>query len=179
MGIFDGWKERKRVKEAAKQIWELLKRGYNFEVPLILDRNDLTVQAVTEVQRRHPQVQLRMYQSRGMVLGLFRGEGMRGNVGIAEATVNQLANSGHIDSGYETMKPEDLLASHERFLKSQRLDPKEEEATAQAERAAREAITVGGVGAQVPTAVVAAPVESVAYGSGLVETTADGAASAK
>lgn len=142
MGIFDGWTTRRRVKEAAGQMWDLLKRGYNFEVPLVFDKNDLTVQAVAYLQKKHPQVQLRMYQSRGLVLGLFRGEGMRGNMGISEATLSQLAHSGHIGEGYDTMTAEDLLAGHERFLLTQGLDPKEEEATAQKERAARERITL-------------------------------------
>jgi len=144
MGLFDSWNETKRMKEAAKQMWDLLKRGYNFEVPLLFDKNDLTVRAIVELQRRHPQVQLRMYQSRGMVMGLFRGEGQRGNVSVSDDVLNLLNKSGHIGQGYTTMKAEDLLGSHEAFLLSQHLDPKQQEKDSQAERAARDAISVGG-----------------------------------
>lgn len=145
MGLFDSWSQKKRAKEAAAQMWDLLKKGYNFEVPFILDKNDLTVQAITELQRRHPKVQLRMYQSRGLVLGLFRGEGMRGNRGIGDSILDHFSQSGHLGEGFENIKAEDLLAGHEKFLIGQHIDPKQAEREAQTERMIREAISVGSV----------------------------------
>lgn len=147
MGLFDGWKKKQRVRAAAEQMWNLLKRGYNFEIPLLFDKNDLTVESIAELQRRHPQAQLRMYQSRGMVLGLFRGEnGQRGTQSLAEGTIAQLQAAGHIGEGYKEVRAEDLLQDHEAFLVKQHLDPKEEEAHAQAERAERDALVIGGIG---------------------------------
>lgn len=143
MGIFDGWKRKQKVKEAAKQLWNVIRRGHNIEVPLLLDKNDLTMEAVTELQKEHPQAQLRLYQSRGMVLGLFRSESLRGNPGISDGTLNQFTAAGHIGGGFREMKPEDLLAGQEAFLRAQGLDPELMEKEAQAERAKRDRIEVG------------------------------------
>ena len=143
MGIFDGWNERKRVKEAAAQMWSYVKRGINFEIPLLFDRNDLTLQAVAEMQRKHPQVEMRMYQSKGLVVGLFRGEGMKGSHGISESALDLFSKTGGIEGGFQKMNVEDLLARHEAWLVSQKLDPREQEKLAQEERMSRERIEVG------------------------------------
>lgn len=142
MGLFDAWNERKRVKVAAQQMWDIVKRGINFEVPLIFDKNDLTLQAIAEMQRKHPEVEMRMYQSKGLVVGLFRGGGMKGNHGISEGVLEHFSRAGNIEGGFNKMNVEDLLARHEGWLRSQHLDPKEQERLAQTERMQKEAIVL-------------------------------------
>lgn len=148
MGILDSWNDRKRIKAAASQMWDFVKRGYNFEVPLIFDKNDLTLQSIAEMQRKHPEVEMRMYQSKGLVVGLFRGGGMKGTHGISDGVLDHFARSGNIEGGFQKMNVEDLLARHESWLISQKLDPKEQEREAQEERMKREAISVTAEGAK-------------------------------
>lgn len=162
MGLFDGWNERKRIKEAAKQMWDYVKRGYNFEVPLIFDKNDLSLQAIAEMQRKHPEVEMRMYQSKGLVVGLFRGGGMKGSHGISEGVMDFFSKAGNIEGGFRKMNVEDLLARHEAWLINQKLDPKEQERDAQTERMAREAITLEGTGKLESTEPVVEPANGAA-----------------
>lgn len=147
MGILDTFRQRQRIKEAAKQMWDFVRRGYNFEVPLLLDKNDLTIQAVAEMQKQHREVELRMYQSKGLVVGLFRSpNGAKGTHGISGAALDLFSKSGHIEDGFRAVSAEDLLARHETFLRQQGLDAKEMEQEAQEERMKREAIEVTGHG---------------------------------
>lgn len=157
MGLFNGWSDRKRVKEAAKQMWSYVRRGYNFEVPLIFDKNDLTVQAIAEMQKQHPEVELRMYQSRGLVVGLFRTpNGMKGSHGISDQAMDLFTKTGHIENGFMPMTAEDLLGRHEAFLLKQGLDPKQQEKEAQEARIKREAIEVVATPGKLETQEVAA-----------------------
>lgn len=147
MGILDTFREKQRIKMAAKQMWEHVRRGANFEVPLRLDKNDLTLQAVAEMQRQHPEVEMRLYQSKGIVVGLFRGpSGMKGNHGISNGVLDHFNRSGHIEDGFRSLTAEDLLARHEAFLVQQGLDAKEQEKLAQEERMKRERIELSGSG---------------------------------
>ena len=143
MGLFDGWTRRKRVNEAAQQMWNFIRRGYTFEVPLILDRNDLTLAAIVKLQKNHPEVELRMYQSKGLVLGIFRSPSLVGPNKIAPGTLDFLARQGNIGAGHETITAEEILADHEAFLRRQGLDPQQMEREAQEARMKEEAITVG------------------------------------
>ncbi len=174
MGMFDGWKRKQQVKEAAKQLWAFLQRGYNIEVPLLLDKNDLTMEAVTELQRRHPQAQLRMYQSRGMVLGLFRNESQRGNRGISDAVLDQFNSAGHIGGGYTEMQPEDMLAAQEAFLRSQGFNPEQQEKEAQEERARRDRIEVGSANIVEQAVQALKEADSAVRAPGAVALAADG-----
>jgi hypothetical protein len=156
MGLFESWKRSTKVKQAAEEMWTFLRRGHTFEVPLLLDKNDLTLAAIVKLQRMHPEVELRMYQSKGLVLGIFRSPSLIGPNKIAPGTLDFLAKHGNIGGGHESIRAEDILADHEAFLRRQGLDPKEMERAAQEERMKDEAITVGST---VSTATIT--VESV------------------
>lgn len=143
MGLFDSWQRRKRIKAAAEQMWNIIRSGVNFEVPLSFQKDDLFVQALVELQRQHPRVQMRLYQSRGLVVGNFdRRTG--GGMNVAESTFDHLVRSGHIrESEGRELSVENFLFQHELFLRQQGLDPKEQEKEAQEARMKDEAISVG------------------------------------
>lgn len=142
MGIFSKWTEKARVKEAAKQLWQAIQRGHNFEVPLVFDKNDLTVQAIVELQKQHPEAELRMYQSKGLVLGLFRNDMAQTSFArVSAGAFDLLRKAGTVDPSTKN-NAEDLLASHEAWIRKQGWDPVALEKQAQEERMKREAITV-------------------------------------
>lgn len=142
MGLFESWQRKKRIQKAAEEMWYIVRSGVNFEVPLSFQKDDLFVEALVELQRRHPGVQMRLYQSRGLVVGNF-DKRSGGGMNVAEDTFRQLLRSGHIrESEGRDLSVENFLLQHELFLRKQGLDPKEQEKEAQEARMKDEAISV-------------------------------------
>jgi hypothetical protein len=141
MGFLNALERRKRIKKAAEEMWHLVRSGYNFELPLSFMQDDLAVQATVELMRNHPGVEMRFYQSRGLVLGLF-GKG-QGGLNVDESLRDYLKRSGHLKSAEgRDLTVENFLAQHEAFLVQQKLDPREMEREAQEKRMAEEAISI-------------------------------------
>lgn len=141
MGLFDKWTEQKRVKQAAKEFWQAIRGGRNFEVPLKFDRNDLTLQAIVKLQNDHPEVELRMYQSKGIVLGLFRSASENvTSITVGQQAWNMLKQAGTVNTGKVTI--DSLIAGHEAWIRQQGWDPAKQERAAQHEEAEKRAITV-------------------------------------
>ncbi len=143
MGLFSSYREkaarRKRLEDAADQLWFHISRGANVEVPLHLKADDDFVQAIQILQRRHPEATMRMYQSKGTVLGLHKpGEGLD----ISKEAFEALRRGGAIGTAGD-QSIQQMLAGHEAWLRSQKLDPVAEEARAQAAAAKLNAISVG------------------------------------
>lgn len=143
MGWFENLQKKKRIKKAAEEMWSILRSGITFEVPLSFSKDDLAMQAVVELQRQHPGVELRFYQSRGLVLGLFsRADG--GGMNVSDMVHDQLVRAGHVRTAEgRDLTIEHFLAQHEAFLVRQGFDPKAQEAEAQEARMKEEAISVG------------------------------------
>jgi hypothetical protein len=150
MGILSYWREknekRKRLEQAADQLWYHIQRGANLEVPLHLKKDDEFIQAIAIVQRRHPKVKMRFYQSKGLVLGLHQPGVTMDASPDAMAALNR---GGYF--GQEGELPvEAMLAQHETWLRARGLDPLEAEAESQAAVAARHRIEVGGFDVEDP-----------------------------
>lgn len=145
MGFFDTYKRKQRAKEAAKQLWVHIRAGAKLEVPLSLKADDITLLTIAELQKEHPGVELRMYQSRGLILGLFDRRG----INISEQAFNLMKASGHIKES-EPVNVDQLIADHEAFLVRQGLDPQEMEKEAQEADMAKHAISVGQTGTAEP-----------------------------
>lgn len=146
MGLFDFWQKKKKAAAAAEQMWALLRQGINFEVPLSFSKDDVAVQAIVELQRQHPGVELRFYQSRGLVLGLFSKQD-GGGLNISDVAHSMMLRSGQLKHAEgKDLTIENFLAQHEAFLISQGFDPKVQEREAQEARMKREAMEVGTQG---------------------------------
>ena len=118
-------------------MWHVVRRGISFEVPISLDRHDLSYQAVVELQKQHPEVELRMHQSRGVIVGLA------GRRSITRETQGQLERGQYYPGAEkERSNIDTAIAGHEAFLHQQGLDPAEMEREAQEERMRAEAIAV-------------------------------------
>lgn len=146
MGLFDFWQKKKKAAAAAEQMWTLLRQGINFEVPLSFSKDDVAIQAIVELQRQHPGVELRFYQSRGLVLGLFNKQD-GGGLNVSDVAHSLLLRTGQLKHAEgKDLTIENFLAQHEAFLIGQGLDPKKQEAEAQEARMKREAMVVGEQG---------------------------------
>lgn len=142
MGLYERWQRSRRIKKAAEEMWNLIRGGVNFELPLSFQSDDLSMQAVVELQRRHPGVEMRFYQTKGIVLGLF-GKG-QGGLNIDEALRNYLGRAGHLRTAEGAdLTVENFLAQHEAFLRQQGLDPQQMEKEVQEARMKDEAMSVG------------------------------------
>lgn len=137
------FRKKRRLEQAADQLWFHIAAGSNLEVPLHLKRDDDFIQAIEILQKRHPEVQLRMYQSRGIVLGLHK-PGV--TMDVSPEAMAALKRGGNFGDVGQNVTVEQMLAQHEAWLRSRGLDPGAEERRAQEADAARHAISVGGTG---------------------------------
>jgi hypothetical protein len=160
MGLFSAWEKRKRVKQAAEQMWAIIRQGINFEVPLSFSQDDIAVQAVVELQRQHPGVELRFYQSRGLVLGLFnKSDG--GGMNVSDTAHALMLRVGQLKRAEgKDLTVENFLDQHAAFLTMQGLDPKQQEREAQEARMKREAMEVSTKAVEASTKPEAASSEA-------------------
>lgn len=126
-----------KAREAAGQFWDHIQAGRVFEVPIALEANDLTMQAVWLLQQLHPDTVRLMRARRSFVLG------HPANYRVGEQAAEVLLRGGQF------AKPEafagdvrQLLQSHVDHLAQQGLDAAEEAHAAQTEAQAKHALTV-------------------------------------
>lgn len=145
MGLFSDllWnpKKRKQLEEAANQMWGHISMGANFEIPLHLKKDDPLLQAVQVLQKKHPEVKLRMYQSKGLVLGLHK-PGV--SIDASPEAMGMLQKGQYFGTAGD-IPVEKMLDEHVAWLQSRGFDPKQAEAEAQAADAARHRIEVGSL----------------------------------
>lgn len=115
----------KKVREAAAQMWDAVERGYVFEVPFSLDRNDPAMQAVFLMQKLHPEVRIGVRQSRSLIISHPSRHAISAEVGELLLKGGQFYKPEEMTGTIEKM-----LAGHERFLMEQGLDPATMEAEA-------------------------------------------------
>lgn len=128
---------KSRLKQAAQQMWEQVRKGFKFEIPASLSTDDDLAQTVAILQREHPEVQVSSYGARGIVIG------MQSNA--KDMRISQEAFAGLDAGGYFAPRAadlENLLASHERWMRSQGLDPEEQVKEAQEQEKKRTRIEV-------------------------------------
>lgn len=147
----EAFRKKKRLEQAADQLWDAIRAGNNLQVPLHLNKDDDYIQAIAVLQKKHPEVQLRMYQSKGLVLGLHQPGVSMQNVS-AEAMAG-LHRGGYFGEG-GNLPIEQLLSQHEAWLRARGFDPAEQERLAQEEEAKRHRIEVGGLGGQEPAPLI-------------------------
>lgn len=118
----------RQQREAAKQMWDVVRRGVAFEVPVSLSTDDNTMKAVELLLKQHPEVTLAhervkkpeggkvidgsamvTFQSRGLVLGLRR------SFAVSDLGLEMLAKGGYHPEAASLMK---LFAQHEAFMRS-------------------------------------------------------------
>lgn len=147
MGILsrasEAYAKKRRLEQAAEQLWVHISAGKNLEVPLHLNKDDDYIQAIKVLQKKHPEVQLRMYQSKGLVLGLHQpGVSMKG---VSPDAMASMRNGGYFGQSGD-LPIETLLAQHEAWLVARGFDPAEQERLAQEGEATRHRIEIGGLG---------------------------------
>jgi hypothetical protein len=139
MGLLDKWRQKARATKAAEELWDVVRRGILLEIPLVFDQSDVTMQAIAILTQQHPQVELRYMLAKGLVLGIHTGnDGKK----FSREALEMLHKGGNLKSG--ALSVEQLLTEQEAWLRSQGMDPAEQEKKAQEERMAREAISVSG-----------------------------------
>lgn len=137
----------KRQREAAKQMWNFVKSGVSFEIPVSLSTDDTTMKALECMVRAHPEVVMGQkasngaggapltLQSRGIVVGL------RQNIAAGSEAMKVLQNYGYQPDAKGGLK--ELFENHEAFIRRQaRLEPEEAVAQAQLDAKVRNAIVL-------------------------------------
>lgn len=137
----------KRQREAAKQMWAVIRTGVSFEVPASLSTDDDTMKAVQCLCNQHPEVATAerspngtmgspiILQSRGIVVGL------RKTMQIGPAAAQVLEAYGYTPDASGTLT--ELLAAHEQFITARSgLTPKEAVRQAQQESMERNKIVL-------------------------------------
>lgn len=122
-------------------MWPFLKGGVFIEIPLLLDPDDLTHLTIVELQKKHPEVELRFFQKRGLVLGVHQS--LEGRA-VSKEAFDALRKGGQLVGN--DVSAEAMLDAHKAWLVAQGEDPRQMEKEAQEARMKREAITVGGIG---------------------------------
>lgn len=141
MGFFKDWQKTQRAKKAAEQMWPHLKAGAFLEIELVLDPEDITHLAIIELQKKHPEVELKFYQKRGLVLGIHQSLEGRS---VSKEALEALRVGGQLTKA--DFNPVAALEQHMAWLRNQGEDPRQMEKEAQEARMKREAISVGGTG---------------------------------
>lgn len=145
MGLFSDllWNsaKKKRIEDAADHLWTHIATGANFEIPLHLKKDDPLLLAVRVLQKKHPEVKLRMYQSKGLVVGLHK-PGV--SIDASPEAMAMLAKGSYFGTPGD-IPVEKMLDEHVAWLTSRGFDPKEAESQAQAADAAKNRIEVGSM----------------------------------
>ena len=125
----------KQVREAADQMWKAVQAGKTFEVPIVFDGNDPSMQAVWLLFRIHPTMRMLVRQSRSFVithpdrLNLSAETQMLMHKGGQATTPEKFAEN-----------VRSMLAGQEAFLEEQGFDPKQMEKEAQERDAKKHAM---------------------------------------
>lgn len=127
----------RRVREAARQMWEAIDKGAVFEVPIVFDRNDPTMQAVFLLQKQHKQTRLGVRQSRTIIVSHEKAHNLSADVKALLMKGGQMFDPEKFMGSIESM-----LAGHETFLREQRLDPEQMAREAKEKEAAIHAIDI-------------------------------------
>ncbi len=151
--------EQKRAAQAADEMWAAVSRGIKFEVPAADSLHDSTMQAVALLTRAHPEVEVAMHQSRGLIIGLMKDKHTK----VSNAAWGVLGSHGYFPEVPEG-KVEALLTGHERFMRANQLEPAEMVKQAQEAQQAKEAITVGAAPAPTVETVPAPTVDATLDG---------------
>lgn len=155
MGLLDFLGNRtrqKRIRAAANQFWDAVRKGIKFEVPAAQSKDDDALQAIALMMNEHPEVALALHQSRSIICGIFKEAGG----GVTAEGWQMLDRGNYFPKAQGGV--EGLLFSHERFVRQQGLDPDEMVKQAKTEEAAKHALVVDGHGklelqVEVPKAV--------------------------
>lgn len=145
MGYFDRLMRSRRAKLAAEQMWPALRAGVFLEIPLLLDPDDLTHLTMVELQKAHPEVELRFFQKRGLVLGIHQS--LEGRT-VSKEALDSLRKGGQLVKDEASAR--EMLEAQMAWLRTQGEDPYQMEKEAQEARMKREAISVGGLGSSDP-----------------------------
>lgn len=137
----------KRQREAAKQMWNYVRQGMSFEIPVSLSTDDDTMKALECMCRQHPEVVMGQrgtnggegapltLQSRGIVVGL------RQNIAASPEALKVLKTFGYQPDAKGGLV--ELFDAHAAFIKNRgRMDPAEAVEQAQMDAKARNAIVL-------------------------------------
>lgn len=119
--------KKRRLDLAADQIWAHIRRGANLEVPFSMKKDDEYLQALVILQKKHPEVQMRLYQSKGIVIGM----NMPGvTLNISQEAFAAL-QKGHAFGVAGKVSAESMLDDHIAWMRSHGFDPEQAEKDAQ------------------------------------------------
>lgn len=146
MRFIENYKRKQQAQKAAEQMWNYIKRGVSLEVPFSKDPKDPATLAVMELQRKHPEVRLKVYQSRGVVVGMHSA-----GVPNARGPVSPEAWEGLKRGGYHGLDGQQLsnadveanLDAHVAWMNAQGLDPNVGEKEAKEAEMEKHSIVLG------------------------------------
>lgn len=129
------YKVSKQVREAAAQMWAAVQAGKTFEVPIIFDGNDPTMQAVWLLFRLHPELRQVVRQSRSFILT------HPDRLNLSADTQELMRKGGQFAAPEKFVdNVRALLGGQESFLEGQGFDPKQMEKEAQERDAQKHAM---------------------------------------
>lgn len=162
------FKYPRRVREAAQQMWDAVKKGYAFEIPASLSTDDATTKAVLCLQEMHPDCPVAMLQSRGIVIGKAKTA-----AGVSQEAWGILAKHDYFPDPNKAASAEKFIEQHEAFMQRNLTGPlggREDKTVedlvreAQEKQAAHDMLVVGQLGGDAvtdsPTSTVTVEPES-------------------
>lgn len=131
----------KQVREAADQMWVAVMQGKTFEVPIVLNSADPSMQAVWLLFKLHPEMRVAVRQSRSFIIT------HPDRVTLAAETQELMRKGGQFASpGEFTSSIERMLGGQAAFLEKQGLDPEQMEKEAQEAQAKKHALVLDASG---------------------------------
>lgn len=136
---------------AADQMWEAVSRGIKFEVPASNSADDTTMQALALLTQAHPEVEVAMHQSRGIIVGLLKDKHTK----VSQVAWDTLGQHGYFPEAHGQV--EHLLSGHERFMRANQLSPEEMVKQAQEAQQKKDTVEVTTEGAAKAEAIEVDP----------------------